>query len=717
MEEEDRSLAAAPASVRWATAVVAALGASAAGGGLGLLSDLVLARLLTGISTPLFPSHVLAYLGVGAALGLAVAVVAGLAGRRLSAAALAAWSFGLLYALPVGERVYLQVSGRPPSLAWAMVTGVGLGYLAFVVALGSVSQGSVSQGSVVHPRDSRGLAAWLAPPPLAPFLAGVCAATGLAVNRFVVVRPLEPAALAADLALVAAVFALAFLARRTGSDGRPGWRAPLAVVGTAALLAVAVIVLRPEPLPTTGPPDPAAGAGTDPSPHLVLLVIDTLRQDVFADVLATTPEGERLRGALGGAAYFTHAVAAAPWTPPSMGTLLTGLYPREHGFVSRVAEGPGWSYGRLSPDAPTLAQRLDERGWWTEAIGSNPILHAETGIARGFDEFRLLAGLTVRLPLLTAMVRLGWIHAEYYQEGWAVAERFEHRFGRVVEACEPLGCRAFFWVHLTDPHHPLHPRPTYEEDLGVVRRGIARRARYRGEVRYAVDRAAEVLEAIERAGAGDETLVVLVSDHGEMLPGDRPGVERTEPEYGHGHVLYEPLLHVPLVIRPPGGLEAPREVEALVSHADVHDTVLDLLGVEAPRIGRDRRTLAPLVRGDAGSAGRSWALFSHPQKGPMLRGIRIGSAKLIHRSADLDFADPDSDAESHSRPSVETWELFDLARDPEETRDLAGADPETARLLRMRLERVWRELGEPEAGSEVPLDEETRRRLEALGYL
>lgn len=94
----------------------------------------------------------------------------------------------------------------------------------------------------------------------------------------------------------------------------------------------------------------------------------------------------------------------------------------------------------------------------------------------------------------------------------------------------------------------------------------------------------------------------------------------------------------------------------------------------------------------------------------MQRGIRIGSAKLIHRHAE-------SDAESAGETSAEGWELFDLARDPEETRDLAAADAEATRLLRTRLEEEWRALEEAEEAGEVPVDEETRRRLEALGYL
>lgn len=664
--------------------VLGGLLAGAASGAAALALDLLLVRLLVATSTPLYPRYVIAYLAVGAAFGLLVSPAAVFARGRLHPAAVAAWAFGLLYVLPIGERVYRQIYWRPPVLVWSAVAVVVVGYLVFLFVLGRVAR---------RPADDSG--ARLAPPPLAPFLAGVCAAVGLAVNRFVVDRPLDPEALAADLVILLSVTGLAFLARGASS----GWKAPVTVVGAAVLAAAAVVALRPAPLPGA---EIAAAAPAHPDgerpPHLVLLVIDTLRQDVFHDVLHHTPEGRRLGAALGPAAHFTHAVAAAPWTPPSMGTIFTGFYPREHGFVSGSEDRRRWAYRRLSPEAPTLAERLGERGWWTEAIGSNPILHAGTGIERGFHEFRLLSGLTVRLPLLTALARMNWIRGEYYQPASAVVGRFERRFGRVVEACEEPGCRAFFWVHLTDPHHPLHRRETFEEDREAVRGGDETRALYRSEVRYAVRWVTEMLEVIAAAGAADETLFVLVSDHGEMLPGDRPGAERVEPHYGHGHVLYEPVLRVPLVIRPPG-LDAGREIDALVSHADLHDTILDLLGVGGDRVGRDRRSLAPWVRGEP-AEGRDWVLFSHTHHGPdRVRGLRVGGAKLIWS------------------PEEEKHQLFDLGRDPEETVDVSARDPEAVELLHRRLDEIWASLGTAEEGGEVELDEETRRQLEALGYI
>jgi arylsulfatase A-like enzyme len=232
-------------------------------------------------------------------------------------------------------------------------------------------------------------------------------------------------------------------------------------------------------------------------------------------------------------------------------------------------------------------------------------------------------------------------------------------------------------------------------------------------------------EGLEERGLWDEALVVVVSDHGEMFPSDGHDVgvlnNLGKPKlYGHGHALYEELLHVPLVIRPPGGLTEDREVAALTSHVDLLATVGDLLDLDlrpaAARLGeggeKERVSLAPWLAPappaepaePAEPAGqiriREHALAGANQIGPQQRALRHGDRKLIRYYRG-------------DRPD----ELYDLAADPGERQNLAEQEPEDRERLRLRLEEAWERLGEPPVTDAARYDAETRQRLKALGYI
>lgn len=652
-----------------------ALLAGVLGGGVALVVDLVLVRLMTASATPLPWRLALPYGLVGGMLGAVLGGVGQLFGKRRLPRALpvAAASFALLYALPIGGRIERQQApGGWIQVGVPLVLGVG-GYLGLVVVL-----------TVLARADRSSVGATV----VGPTLGGACAALGLSANRFLIERAFEPSALLADGAIVAVVIGLGLIARRWGA------LRVLGGVGAVLVVAAAVAAFRHDPLPHQA----AGGSTAIKPPHLLLVVIDTLREDVFADVLGSTPEGARLRRALGGAAYFPQTISASSWTAPSMGSLFTGLYPQEHGFVSSARDRRDWAYRRLAPSATTLAQRLARHGYWCEGIGTNPILPSATGIDRGLDEYRLLSGPTVRLPLLTTLTRMGAIEPDYYQPADAVVRRFSSRVDAVVASGRP----AFFWLHLMDTHHPLHRRPTFAEDIEAVGTNRELHARYRSEARYALDRASAMIERFDQAIGGDQALVVLVADHGEMLPEDRPGARRTPPVYGHGHVLYDPVVRVPLVIRPPGGLEQPRELDQLVHQVDLHDTVLDLLGLDAQRIGKDRRSLAPWLRHSGAPSDaqpRTWALLSHNHHGPPQRALRTVRYKLI------------------TWPGGERGpELYDLLRDPLEVDNVASREPQLTDALRAQLEERFAALETAADSGNVPLDPQTRRQLEALGY-
>ena len=676
--------------------------ALAAGGLAGLAAlgaDELLAVLTLGFAVPLETRHVVAYVALGAAGSLVWLIVA-LARRHSSGgprpdgwAAFAVGAAGI-YAPAIFERVYHVLGHRnaaAPGIATALLAVVGYGiWIAVLWRAAGGRRGAGQAGSV------------------APALGAAGAAVGLAVNRNLVDLPLEPLALAADAGVLTGTLGLAFLARKAGV-----LRAVAVLAGLAAIVAGAVTLGRggasspatpAEGAPAAGAPAAGAPAAGDRPPNLVLVIIDTLRQDSFANVVRYTEEGRTFRKAMAGSAWFSRAVAAAPWTVPSVGSIMTGLYPKEHGFHSAPVKSPSRPLRPLAETVPTLAQKLERRGYWTEAIGTNPLLQPVSGIARGFAHYEILSGPTVKLPPLTALLRLGLLGVDNYQEAGSVRRRLSQRLGPMTASAKPI----FLWLHLMDPHSPLKSHRGLTPDPRVATYDEPRRL-YHDEVRYALRELTSMLRMLRDHGLWRDTVLVVVSDHGEMFPADGHDVgvttlDRTRPKlYGHGHAMYAELVNVPLVIRPPGGLPKSRRVTTLTSHVDMHDTILDLLDHKGERIGGERVSLAPWLGVEApvpAPRSRKRVLIGANQHGPKQRALRTHRFKLI-------------DYLLSSRPS----ELYNSMADRGERRDLASLDPRRLARLERSLENAWEELPEAPPADPAELDAETLKRLKALGYV
>lgn len=642
-------------------------------GFVGLLFDLGLARWMLGFPIDLKAQYAFAYVTTGAALGLLTAGVHLLFRRPASGLRILSWSLLFLWLPPVVDRL----GSRATSLgipSWLVDVGGGLAVLVLMV-LAATARGVRVPASV-------------------PVLAGLASTAGLAVHRNVVDADFSLDSLHLDAGIVSCAV-LIFLALQLRSRKR--WMAAAASVVLVTWLALEV---RPVAMP-----DRVAEA-TEGAPNLILIVADTLRADTFNEALESTPEGAAFRQRFGGVAYFDRLTAVAPWTVPSMGTVLTGLYPSQHGF-GRLSNRPA-RLRKLDEGVPTIASRLRNRGYRTFAWVANPILYSDTGIDRGFDSYRLLQPATTKLPLLTLYVELGLVDEELYQPGDALAERLEESLGELRDA-EPF----FLWLHLMDPHKPYRPHEGLTPEVGPDHPGEDE-ALYWGETRFTLAQTVEIADDLDAAGLWQDSAVIFLSDHGEMFESDdretgsksRKGLPLNT---GHGNGLYEELVHVPLVIRPAGGLERTIHVDRLVSHVDLYDTFGDLIGLDLPAPGESAGySVAPWLA-DSGPSDetetRSWSVTGFLQHKPPQRALVGRQLKII-------------DFES------ERIELYDLSTDPAERHDLSSERADAlAEGLRL-LDAYWagidgsRKDGEAAGDGEgVDLDEETRRRLEALGYL
>ncbi|HEX6201005.1 MAG TPA: sulfatase [Thermoanaerobaculia bacterium] len=614
----------------------------------------------------------------------------GRAGRELARAApgLLALAVGLGAAVGLGRGWRFPGEGFPLLLAEAIrgelllaFAGAGLFGLLYLPVRAAVA-------GRLPGRLGIALAAALAGAPL-------LAAAGYRLNREAGFRPaelLEPYPLRWNLLLVAAGAAVWvavwwLLARAARSERAPrASLTPVLVLAGAAVLVYAGVG--------------AALASREPAPDrpdVLLLLVDALRPDrlgAYGHGRETSPAIDALAA---DGILFRDAVAQSTFTKSSVASLLTGRYPYQHGVYwgSRTddPELPGAVTSDLLPaEERTLAEALRPAGYLTAAWVQNSHLRDFMGFAQGFVEFHDQQGGIER------------IHRRFLSWLRGAGGRYPY----------------FAYLHYIDLHDPYLPEPPYDELFGrgagayegidlaewgayleAVREGretlapaqVAQlEALYDGQIRYVDDQVGHLLEALRREGRYDDTLIVLTSDHGDAF-------------YEHGFIShsttpYEELVRVPLVVKLPGNRHAGAEVENQARLVDVMPTVLDLLGLPAPPEVAGC-SLRPLWEGGAGPErppGCGEAVIEIAEEGayPVV-AVRAGGLKYIHHQHAGD-------------------ELYDLAGDPGETRNLVGAGLPQEEALRQRALEVVA-AREALSGESIELDEKTIRELKALGYL
>lgn len=398
--------------------------------------------------------------------------------------------------------------------------------------------------------------------------------------------------------------------------------------------------------------------GAERNPNLLLVTVDTVRADHLGSYgygAAVTPFLDRLASE---GVRFDAVSSTVPLTLPSHATMLSGLLPLHHGLRNN-------GVGALPAGTGTLATLLGGP-YRTGAFVGAFVLDGRFGLKPGFqvydDEIPRdpKAGVTL----------------EAERPGREVVDR-------ALSWLQNADVRPFFlWVHLYDAHAPYNPPPAW------AARHPGRP--YDGEISEVDEQVGRLLAELDRRGIAGRTVVAVAADHGEAL-GEHG-------ELTHGLLLYEPTLHVPLILRAPGRL-APRVVRTPVSLVDLAPTLAGLLGKTfagpgmKPRDGRD--LAADLLAGREPGAGEVYAESQYP-------AIFGWSPLAALRRRDLKYI-------SAPRP-----ELYDLAKDPKETINLLDRGPAGP------VQGFAARLAEIEAGAVAAprqaADAETRARLASLGY-
>ncbi len=288
-------------------------------------------------------------------------------------------------------------------------------------------------------------------------------------------------------------------------------------------------------------------------PNIAFLLLDTVRADHLGAFGYERDTSPALDAFLRENWNFTNAVTAAPWTPVSVGSIFTGLYPLAHGFMPPGNDAEAIAKGsRLPESADTLAEILSRKGYFTAAITSNPWLKRGFGLNQGFKGFWYLDRESAK---------------EVNRQTYKVLRRLR-------EQDKPF----FLYVHYMDPHSPYTPPPPYDslfkeplESEGCSDEMQNKMSLYDGEIRFLDDAIDNLFSHLKKSGLWKDLIVVIVSDHGEQF--DEHGHQ------GHGFTLHNEELHVVLGIKAPG---RKKQETASVSLVDVFPTVLDLAGQRIP---------------------------------------------------------------------------------------------------------------------------------------
>lgn len=433
---------------------------------------------------------------------------------------------------------------------------------------------------------------------------------------------------------------------------------------------------------------------------IILISIDSLRADhlhCYGYPVVTSPNIDRIadEGIL-----FQRTIAQAPWTLPSHLSMLTSRFVKSHG----VDEGNK----KLNAETVTLAEVLQQEGYATAAFVSGPWMHPQFGFARGFDFYNMESGSAdairshsdITSPAITARV-MEWLN------------HFDRK-------------RNFFlFIHYWDVHYDYIPPSPYdrifdpdytgnvdgknfETDPGVnhelpeedIRHLLAL---YDGEIAFTDKYIGMLFQRLIQLDLFDESLIIITSDHGDEFF-EHKGK-------GHCTTLYDEVIRVPLIIRPPRGKDKTKIIPATARSIDIAATVLKFAGCTIPDSFQGKNL--PAVNPSHSTENVCYPAFSETsvvRRGPDGRPVMFeedGHKLLVEQNLlKLIRENPGN-----------TRELYSIAGNPRETKNLLQDKPELNSLFADTINYYEKGLKGESDLEAVSLDEETQDQLKALGYI
>lgn len=451
-------------------------------------------------------------------------------------------------------------------------------------------------------------------------------------------------------------------------------------------------------------------------PNILLLTIDTLRADTLGYAGYHRPITPNIDKLAAQGIRFTQAITPGSWTQAAFPGIITSTYACMYGGC----------LGRLSPERPSPVKIMgDEGGYETAAFSTSPLLSRTYGYDRKFQRFNDLnpgeknpwlrgvkgGQFMLRQPITHQFVKLlgqNWRPPKLYA---TAAELNAAAMPWLSSVNEPF----MAWMHYMDVHWPYHLEDTLTKpkDIAEAWQDLShlhevnwygapvspeQKARYirlyEEAIAYTDAQIGKLMDFLDESGLSENTVVVLVSDHGEEF------MERRH--WGHVELnLYDEILKVPMLMRIPG-VPGNQVIGQQVSTMDIMPTLLEFAGCRIPEkvLGK---SLVPLWAGNPADYGVEVVIGERWRDTSHMIAVRTEAYKYI-----WDDAKPDQPL------------LFDLRQDPDEQHNIAADQPKVVQELHQhveaQLERM-RSTAPAEKSKEPVLDEEIVARLRGLGYV
>lgn len=461
--------------------------------------------------------------------------------------------------------------------------------------------------------------------------------------------------------------------------GKIKLRLVLAIVVIAAAAAAVVLLLLPGQAPSRAP--------------VILISIDTLRADhlgVYGYHRNTSPHIDQLAG---NGIVFTQAYAQSPNTIISHATMLTSLYPIVHGVTPEY---------RLEPEIETVTEYFQKQGYKTGGFTTHGAwLNEEMGFAQGFDDFfsRFVSGDNINSRVFAFLdehahgdfflfVHYYDPHSDNYKLPYDTRTHFDRTFcpdyrGSFTGCRENL-CASQLLKRLNETGRPLPAEDRqYMIDL------------YDGGILYTDFQLGRLFKKLKELDVYDRALILITADHGEEF--------REHGQFLHNQ-LYNEVMRVPLIIKPPGSRPQVRK-NSPVGVIDIMPTLLEFAAIPYDNHNLQGRSLWPQIEG---SEPRERTVFS------TLKGVELSQADhLSLRNRTFSF---------HTWDKFSQFKLFNLKTDPGETRDILDPKDETfEKFLRLAKKQYHSQLKLRNRfkykRTGVKQSRENIEKLKSLGYL
>ncbi|NIA13552.1 MAG: sulfatase-like hydrolase/transferase [Nitrospiraceae bacterium] len=442
--------------------------------------------------------------------------------------------------------------------------------------------------------------------------------------------------------------------------------------------------------------------------NIILIAADALRADFLqlysSDAQAETPNLDTLAA---DGVSFQKCFAQASWTKPSFASIFTGRYPESHKASKKASALPS--------EVTTVAELLQNGGYYTKGFANNPNITATLGFDKGFVDYvdlkpnlyfaagysaSKLAGYEilrkVRNKVVSKLSKKLKI-TNFYQPAEAVTQ---YALEWLDSDERPTDAPFFLFVHYMDPHDPFmdHDRPGVgyarnilgEPKTGELREPMVKA--YNSDIEHMDTHIGVLLDGLRERELYDDTLIVFVADHGEEFF-DHEG-------WWHGQTLFDELIHVPLIVHLPGGARAGETNEQFARHIDLAPTFLHFARLKPG----GEMSGKSLFRDDGYANGDITFVYAENDfENNVLQAVRTTDRKVIHANED--------NPRGHA-----PVECYDLTADPREQNNLAESGACVGELGTLIEDMV----ASIESGAAEPVladQSEAHDQLEALGYL